>query len=364
MPFRAPASRQFRAASAPRGRSAGKPIEPQVRGFFEQKFGHDFSRVRVHTGAGPAQSAKALNARAYVSGENIVFGANHTERGAQGLGLLAHELAHVVQQRRGGSSADAEGGAKASVEALARGESVEPEVAGRAAPGVYRQGEEETPPIALDPSILAHAFSAAAGIPAQRQPFITIPPFSQPKGEAKPVAPEKPAGPIVLPAEPGLKPEKQQAPAAALKPLAKPQAPPTGDAPSRLGIPGTGRIDLGLRFAAPNLQLKGPPTMPFAADLAQGRADVVKQQIMGNPPPGLDMGELVKIVWSIFSTHIAADLAAKMASKLGAKKSTGPQFDMILKLPSDDKSATVQGRLASPGLQALGAAHLSVSIQF
>jgi Domain of unknown function (DUF4157)/Annexin len=63
---------------------------------------YDFSRVRVHTGARAADSARALDALAYTAGEHVVFGdGRYAPRTASGLRLLAHELAHVVQQRRG-----------------------------------------------------------------------------------------------------------------------------------------------------------------------------------------------------------------------------------------------------------------------
>ncbi|MGH8630774.1 MAG: eCIS core domain-containing protein [Burkholderiales bacterium] len=65
----------------------------------EQRFGHDFSRVRVHTGSGPAQSARDMNAHAYTVGHNIVFGGDQfAPDTSAGLHLLAHELTHVVQQ--------------------------------------------------------------------------------------------------------------------------------------------------------------------------------------------------------------------------------------------------------------------------
>ena len=126
-------------------RAPGKPLEAEVRGFFEPRFGHDLSRVRVHTDARAAESARALRARAYAAGDHIVFGANQYGRGAEhGLGVLAHELSHVVQQGRGGgAAAGAEAGARAAVERLASGQVVPPEVAGSAAPGLYRDGEEE-----------------------------------------------------------------------------------------------------------------------------------------------------------------------------------------------------------------------------
>jgi hypothetical protein len=65
----------------------------------ETRFGHDFSRVRVHTDEQAAASARAVNAAAFTVGQDIVFGngqfAPETEGGR---GLLAHELAHVIQQ--------------------------------------------------------------------------------------------------------------------------------------------------------------------------------------------------------------------------------------------------------------------------
>ena len=85
--------------------SPGRPLDSSVREFMEPRFGHDFSRVRVHTGETAARSAAAVNATAYTAGNNIVFGArNYAPQTAAGKNLLAHELTHVVQQRRGGTS--------------------------------------------------------------------------------------------------------------------------------------------------------------------------------------------------------------------------------------------------------------------
>jgi hypothetical protein len=65
----------------------------------EQRFGHDFSRVRVHSGADAEQSALDVNANAYTVGHNIVFGAGRLAPGTyEGRRLIAHELTHVVQQ--------------------------------------------------------------------------------------------------------------------------------------------------------------------------------------------------------------------------------------------------------------------------
>ena len=78
----------------------GRPLSVEERGFFEPKFGHDFSGVRVHTGAEAAQSAQRINALAYTTGNNIVFGnGQYNPNSASGQRLLAHELTHVVQQQ-------------------------------------------------------------------------------------------------------------------------------------------------------------------------------------------------------------------------------------------------------------------------
>jgi hypothetical protein len=81
-------------------RSPGQPLDVASRAFFEPRFGHDFSQVRVHTDVEAAESARAVNAVAYTVGRDVVFGhgkfAPYSEAGQR---LLAHELAHAVQQR-------------------------------------------------------------------------------------------------------------------------------------------------------------------------------------------------------------------------------------------------------------------------
>jgi len=79
--------------------SPGRPLEPALREDMELRFGHDFSRVRVHSEAVAAQSAQDVNAHAYTVGSNIVFGAGRFVPGSDaGRRLIAHELTHVVQQ--------------------------------------------------------------------------------------------------------------------------------------------------------------------------------------------------------------------------------------------------------------------------
>ena len=98
------------AATAPRIvhevlQSPGQPLDAATRAFMEPRFGHDFSRVRVHTGAPASESARAVHAHAYTAGGDIVFDQGayspSTENGRQ---LLAHELTHVVQQEQHSSA--------------------------------------------------------------------------------------------------------------------------------------------------------------------------------------------------------------------------------------------------------------------
>ncbi|ULA61577.1 MAG: hypothetical protein LZF60_340117 [Nitrospira sp.] len=86
--------------------SPGRPLDRSARNFFESRFGHDFGQVRVHADAKAAESARSVNALAYTVGRDVVFGAGqyspHTRTGQR---LLAHELAHVVQQTGRATSA-------------------------------------------------------------------------------------------------------------------------------------------------------------------------------------------------------------------------------------------------------------------
>ena len=86
-------------------RSPGEPLDRSTRALMEQRFGHDFSQVRVHTDARASDSADAVNARAYTVGHHVAFGPHeYAPRSVEGQRLLAHELTHVVQQ---GASAGA-----------------------------------------------------------------------------------------------------------------------------------------------------------------------------------------------------------------------------------------------------------------
>ncbi|MCB0288646.1 MAG: DUF4157 domain-containing protein [Calditrichaeota bacterium] len=80
--------------------SGGQPLSPSSRAYFEPRIGADFSRVRIHSDAHAAATARSLNARAFTVGRDVAFGAGEYAPGtSSGKKLLAHELTHVAQQR-------------------------------------------------------------------------------------------------------------------------------------------------------------------------------------------------------------------------------------------------------------------------
>lgn len=86
-------------------REGGVPLDKASREFFEPRFRHDFSAVRVHEGGAAAASARSIHAQAYTAGKHVVFGEEQFRPGSgMGRELLAHELAHVVQDQARGES--------------------------------------------------------------------------------------------------------------------------------------------------------------------------------------------------------------------------------------------------------------------
>jgi len=83
---------------SPKG--GGQTLPESVRAYFEPRFGHDLSKVRVHTDSKAAEAARAVNARAFTIGRDVVFGEGQYAPGTSaGKRLIGHELTHVVQQR-------------------------------------------------------------------------------------------------------------------------------------------------------------------------------------------------------------------------------------------------------------------------
>jgi hypothetical protein len=124
----------------------GSPLDRNTRSEMEGAFGQDFGDVRIHAGAGAGRLSSDLNALAFTSGKNVYFApGQYAPETREGKRLLAHELAHVVQQRSAyflasGRNAEAsfEREADSAADRVVRGESVK--VAPRpAAPAVLRK---------------------------------------------------------------------------------------------------------------------------------------------------------------------------------------------------------------------------------
>ena len=86
--------------------SPGQPLDTTTHAFMSQRFSHDFGHVRIHADARAAESAREVNAQAYTVGSHVAFAPSEYAPGTRkGQRLLAHELAHVVQQRTAAASA-------------------------------------------------------------------------------------------------------------------------------------------------------------------------------------------------------------------------------------------------------------------
>lgn len=142
----------------------GQPLADRERHAFGARYGADFSRVRVHADGDAARQAAALGLKAFAAGEAIVFSAGRYSPGTPaGERLLAHELAHVTQQQRGGGddAERAEHGARQAAGSATRGDAVSPQVLGGAPVGVYGDPDDgkatpegpEKPPGSLLPPI-------------------------------------------------------------------------------------------------------------------------------------------------------------------------------------------------------------------
>ena len=147
-PFAAPRSVQQVLATP------GQALNRATRESMESRFGQDFTKVRVHSDPAAQRSARELRAHAYTVGKDIVFAPGRYSAGSSdGQRLIAHELAHVVQQGRAGS---AEAGAPAmedaaqqAADSVSQGSSVA--VTGAAMPGIARQ-DDGTGHLPADPA--------------------------------------------------------------------------------------------------------------------------------------------------------------------------------------------------------------------
>jgi hypothetical protein len=131
-------------------RSPGRPLDAATRDFMDSRFGCDFSQVRVHTDSHAAESARSVNALAYVVGSHVVFApGQYQPTAAAGQRLLAHELAHVMQQSTRLHAAGSELSISNNI-------------------SLEQQAEAVAAQLGSDENVLVHAGSSAAGL--QRQP--------------------------------------------------------------------------------------------------------------------------------------------------------------------------------------------------
>ena len=157
--------------SAPPLKDSGRPLDQATRSGFEAGFGRDFAHVRVHDDCHAHEAARALGARAYAAGPDLVFGEGHYRpETAMGRALIAHELAHSVQQAGVAMKADGPmpAGSDAKLEAEADRAALDV-LSGRPAPALSQAGK----PVVFrattkDPAPAAPAAAAVASAPAAK----------------------------------------------------------------------------------------------------------------------------------------------------------------------------------------------------
>ena len=309
------------ARTAPRERAGaagldlgpGRALDEAVRRRFESRLGHDLSLVRIHDDERAAFAARARGARGFASGRNVVLAHPGDER------LLAHELAHVVQQERRGPVGDPERGARLAES----GDAVSPSQLGAAPLGFHADEEEERRPTTVE-----SAFTLDWGRFARaNRVSLGVPPLTF--GPAPVLLP-----PPVLPGGPILPPLTTPSPTTTQQPAA------ATSAPSRLSVASSGSFSLGLRLGFPEPEAKTIPGAPASA-LSESlrRGQIMNQMLTGQVPRGwdaIDKAQLAGAVWGIFSTHIAPDLARKITSGMsGSTGASGPSYELDLVLFTD-----------------------------
>jgi hypothetical protein len=313
---------------------AGRPLDRSSRARFEGRFGHDLRDVRLHDDERAGFTARALGTRAYTSGAHVVFA---DPAGARDARLVAHELAHVVQQERIGSAGDPEIGAR-----RAEHGAVSPAELGSAPPGVYAQDDEERP-VTVEPAIsLPWDVLLRPGAFQLTPPFADTGPTSRFGFGVRPLTPPT-LGPLPsLTPPPGLSPGALTPPGAAPSPLAAPSPAPTaapaaaGSPPSRLSVASSGSFSFGLRLGFPEPEARAIPGAPPAA-LSESlrRAQLMNAVLTGKVPQGweaIDKAQLARAVWGIFSTHLAPDVAGRITRSLAAKGPAGTSYQLDLVL--------------------------------
>ena len=362
-------------APAPRphgGRSLDAPMLDRM----QSRFGQDFSGIRIHTGDDAQRSAAALGARAYTRGADLVFAqGQYSPATPGGRRLIAHELAHVAQLRRGpadaGKGGDSEARAETAAQEAAQGQAVDRSALGGAAPGIHCDGDGKDQkkkagdgPAKIDPQpyflplpLLPRPQLEPPSLlaPPQRQPLIPIPDFSTRAG-AGAVAPQGQQLPLPRPplSGPTLRPDAGGPLLPTAQPFTMPPMPAAKgagaapDLPSRLALKDVGPFSIGLRLSlpGPSSEIEGTPperrkqspfavpgSGPSAMSVADYQFELLHLSMTGKVPTGfdaIDKGELAKILFSIASTHIAPGFFKSLASKVAGKPGTGYQLDLSL----------------------------------
>lgn len=337
-------------------RSPGQSLSSSMCAYMQSRFNYDFSKVKLHTDAPATQSAREVNARAYTVQNDVVFGQGQYQPTSEsGIRLMAHELAHVVQQNNSGNSASAEARAEKASENVANNQVVLPEVVGGASPGLYADnGEEErtseetpTPALETQPAFSLGWTDMARIGTFQLTPLSLLMPPPRRLSLGSPPLSSLTSPTLSVPALP---------PPSLLPPTTSPVTAPsstpstgTGEEtsepsmPSRLPVVTRGRFSLGLRLGFPELErpsIPGMPESPLAESLR--RATIMNQMLTGNVPSGweaVDKTQLARAIWGIFSTNIAPDLANSITSGLSTPAGpAGISYELDLMLLTDFSS--------------------------
>jgi hypothetical protein len=171
-------------------RSPGHPLDPATRTFMEQRFGHDFSRVRVHSDSAAGQSARDVNAYAYTVGQDIVSGFGQFAPGTHaGRRLLAHELAHTLQQTKGTT---------AGAERISDPRDPAEQEADRAASDVIAERKADVKKAANGGTLHRWPWPLPAQKPSPSEQKPSSPEQKPAPPEQKPVPPEQKSAPPVL----------------------------------------------------------------------------------------------------------------------------------------------------------------------
>jgi Domain of unknown function (DUF4157) len=319
-------------------RSTSEPLDAATRTEIEPQLGVDLGGVRVHADAEAATAAKALDANAFTIDRDVYFGAGRYEpHGSEGRRLLAHELSHVVQQG-GGNPERGLSATRSGVQRDGPPSDKPPDKDQDKGPKVQRTftlPSELLAPMKLQPpSLLAPKpflpFSgdkrlvpslsldagASGGLPSdwiQQGGLTGLPPSLLPRPATAPLAPTT-------------------TPTAGFAPGSKANAPSaTPSAPETITLKDFGFLSLAVRFGFPDKSKDVKPGEPLTALQESLRVgEILNYQINGVTPSfaSLDVGNLIKVGYSIFATHIDPALAASLASKVSAKPSAGPKLSL------------------------------------